>query len=147
MFRPISFVALFLLGFTALCNTALLHGADSAGAGRGKTGDDWETIDNGQLRIGVLRSSGAAIGFLAKSGSSRNLLNHFDRGRLVQQSFYGDGDGSDWNGKPWRYNPVQGGDWRGTGSRVTTFRRDGGRIHAVTVPRHWATGVELPECK
>jgi hypothetical protein len=34
------------------------------------------------------------------------VVNSFDRGRLVQQSWCGDEDGSDWNGRPWRWNPV-----------------------------------------
>jgi hypothetical protein len=31
---------------------------------------------------------------------------------MLQQSYYGDADGSSWNGQPWCYNPVQGGSWQ-----------------------------------
>ena len=78
--------------------------------------DDFIFLDNGRLKLGVEKSSGAGIAWLSASGSERNLINHFDRGRLVQQSYYGKEDGSLWNKQPWRYNPVQGGDWRGKGA-------------------------------
>lgn len=104
-------------------------------------------LDNGKLRLGVIRSSGAAIGFLAPSGSERNLLNHYDRGRLIQQSYYGDSDGSRWDKQPWRYNPVQGGDYKGTGSTVLELRATAATtLYAKTIPRHWASGASLPEC-
>lgn len=31
----------------------------------------------------------------------------YDCGRYIQQSYYGKEDGSNWNGTPWRWNPVQ----------------------------------------
>jgi hypothetical protein len=107
--------------------------------------DDWIYLDNDQVRLGVMKSSGAAIAYFAESASQKNLLNHFDRGRLVQQSYYGDKDGSLWNTKPWRWNPVQGGDWKGKGARVLEIRQDRTTLYAKTLPRHWASGEELPE--
>lgn len=108
--------------------------------------DDWVYLDNGKLRLGVLRSSGGAIAFLAPSGSSRNLLNHFDRGRLIQQSYYGNSDDSLWAKQPWRYNPVQGGDYRGKSPRLLELRSNSTNLYSKSVPLHWATGAELPEC-
>ena len=64
-------------------------------------------------------SAGGAIGWFSASRSGSNLLNTFDHGRYVQQSFYGDADGSDWNGKPWRYNPVQGGSWKNEPAQIS----------------------------
>ncbi|NJR42503.1 MAG: hypothetical protein HC767_07410 [Akkermansiaceae bacterium] len=84
--------------------------------------------------------------FLGQSGSTRNLLNHYDRGRLVQQSYYGDSDGSLWDKRPWRYNPVQGGDYRGKSSRLIELCSDSTSLYSKSVPLHWATGAELPEC-
>jgi len=106
---------------------------------------DWVFLDNGQLRLGVKKTSGAAIAWLSQSGSSRNLVNHFDRGRLIQQSYYGDADGSLWNKKPWCWNPVQGGDWRGTGARLLDFRADKTQLYARTEPRHWASGTAIAD--
>src|SRR5436190_8561687 len=58
--------------------------------------DDFVFLDNSHLKLGVKKSSGAGIAWLSASGSERNLINHFDRGRLVQQSYYGKEDGSLW---------------------------------------------------
>ena len=78
-----------------------------------KPRQQWEYLDNGIVRIGVDKSRGACIGYFAQSKTRRNLLNNYDEGRFIQQSYYGRPDGSRWNGKPWVYNPVQGGHAKG----------------------------------
>jgi len=110
-------------------------------------GDDWYFLDNGSIRIGVDRSRGAGIGYLSTSAPHRNVLNHFDEGRFIQQSYYGQKDGSLWNGKPWNYNPVQGGSWKGDVSRILEFHKNEQQqtIFSRVQPRHWATGVACPE--
>lgn len=108
--------------------------------------DDWRYLDNGEVRLGVNLATGACIGWFSKSGSSDNLLNAYDAGRYVQQSYYGDADGSEWNGKPWRYNPVQGGSWKNEPAEVIETKSDATSLYAKTKPRHWATGAFTPEC-
>jgi hypothetical protein len=72
-------------------------------------------------------------------------LNAFDCGRFVQQSYYGADDGSDWNGKPWRWNPVQGGSWQNRPARVLECAKvEHNRLRTAVVPRNWA-GQELCE--
>ena len=100
-------------------------------------------IDNGQLRLGVERHWGAGIAWISRSGSDRNLINHFDHGRLIQQSYYGAKDGSMWNKTPWNWNPVQGGDWRGNPARVLNLESGSNWIRARSQARHWASGVDL----
>lgn len=104
---------------------------------------DWAYLDNGQIRLGVKKTSGAGIAYLSASGSTKNLLNHYDHGRLVQQSYYGNPDGSLWNKKPWRWNPVQGGDWRGKPSEILEFRADARSLYSKIEPCHWASGERL----
>jgi hypothetical protein len=106
---------------------------------------DWIFLDNGQIRLGVKKTSGAAIGYLSPSGSKKNLLNHLDHGRLVQQSYYGDPDGSRWDKQPWRWNPVQGGDWQGRASELLESRADENALYAKVQPRHWASGEKLTD--
>ena len=108
--------------------------------------DRWHYLDNGQIRLGVNLSAGACIGWFSGAPGSENVLNSFDVGRYVQQSYYGDKDGSDWNGKPWRFNPVQGGSWRNTPAEVDDAHFDAANLYTKTKPRHWATGALLPEC-
>ncbi len=107
--------------------------------------DDWAFLDNGQVRLGVKRISGAGIGWFSASGSPRNLINDWDHGRLVQQSYYGQKDGSLWADKPWTWNPVQGGDYLGHGARVLELNTRTNFLYARTLPKHWATGADLPD--
>lgn len=106
---------------------------------------EWVYLDNGSIRLGVKVSSGAAIAYLSPSGSGKNLLNHFDRGRLVQQSYYGAPDGTTWNGKPWRWNPVQGGDWKGAAAKVLELESDETTLRSKSLGRHWSGCVDLPD--
>ncbi|MCD6051049.1 MAG: hypothetical protein K0Q55_2452 [Verrucomicrobia bacterium] len=105
----------------------------------------WVYLDNGQVRLGVKKSSGAGIAYLSLSGSERNLLNHFDHGRLVQQSYYGKEDGTLWAGKPWRWNPVQGGDYKHGAAKVLELKSDKTTLYAKSLGRHWSGCVDLPE--
>jgi hypothetical protein len=105
-------------------------------------------LENKRLKLGVDLDVGGAIGWLStREQPDKNLLNAYDHGRYVQQSYYGDPDGSDWNGKPWRYNPVQGGDWRGTAAVVVEVKSTSPTdLYVATRPRHWANGKLLDEC-
>jgi hypothetical protein len=137
-----------------LAGAAILPGAETVGKKAApvtaktpprKPAEEWIYLDNGQVRLGLKKSSGAAIGYFSPSGSERNLLNHYDHGRLVQQSYYGNPDNSLWNKKPWRWNPVQGGDWRGNPARVLDLRIGRTTAYAKTMGKHWASGADLPE--
>jgi len=108
--------------------------------------EDWVYIENDVLRVGLLRSHGGAIAYLSARNSVFNALNHYDYGRLVQQSYYGDKDDSRWGDKPWRYNPVQGGDSKGNAAKIVDFRSTDTTAYAKTVPRHWASGQLLEDC-
>ncbi len=112
----------------------------------GIAADDWVYLQNTDLRVGVLRSHGGGIGYLSKRDSDINTLNHYDHGRLIQQSYYGDDDGSRWADKPWRYNPVQGGDWKGNSAAVVEMVATETTVSVKTIPRHWASGELLDEC-
>jgi len=107
--------------------------------------DEWVYLDNDPLHLGVNKTAGACIGFLSAGKDQPNVLNAYDRGRFVQQSYYGDTDGSMWNKTPWRYNPVQGGHWQGKPAQVLEFKSDASSLYSRTRPVHWATGEDLPE--
>jgi hypothetical protein len=55
-------------------------------------------VENGRLKLGVDPDRGGAVCWLGRGGSPDNLLNVYDCGRYIQQSYYGADDGSDWNG-------------------------------------------------
>jgi len=112
----------------------------------GEEKKDWHFLENDHLKIGLLKSHGGAIGWISKGKGGKNLINHYDHGRLIQQSYYGDADGSKWGNKEWRFNPVQGGSYKGKPSIVEEFRTQGELVYVKTVPRHWATGELLSQC-
>jgi hypothetical protein len=126
-----------LVGALATC---LVGG--TAGAADNRSTNDFLFIDNGQLRLGVNRAWGAGIAWFSES-DGRNLVNHWDHGRLIQQSYYGEKDGSLWNKTPWKWNPVQGGDWRGHPARVLEVKSGTNWIHARSQAKHWASGADL----
>lgn len=105
---------------------------------------EWVYLDNGKLKLGVRKDAGACIGFLA-GPDGKNVFNSFDHGRFVQQSYYGEKDGSMWDKTPWRYNPVQGGDWKGRASTLLEFKADKTTLYSKTQPRQWASGADVPE--
>ncbi len=107
--------------------------------------NDFVFINNGELRLGVKKSSGAGIAYLALSATGENVINHWDRGRLVQQSYYGSEDGSLWNKQPWRWNPVQGGGWRHEPAQVLELKPEMASLYAKTMAKHWATGADMPD--
>lgn len=105
-------------------------------------------IDNGTIRLGVDVSGGGSIFYFAQSATYRNLLNHADKGRYVQQSYYGVKDSSYWGKKPWVWNPVQGGGSSESGSspaRVLEKKVSATTIYIKSLPKHWATGVDIAD--
>jgi hypothetical protein len=127
---------------TALFVAGMVSGEEKA---PGADADDWIFLDNGTLRLGVIKSAGGGIGHLSRSGAKRNLLNHYDRGRLIQQSYYGDTDGSKWVDKPWRLNPVQGGSYKNAVPPLLEVKVDDQKLYSKSIPLHWATGETLED--
>ena len=140
--RSLKFVVWSFFGFWILVLGVLTA---SAAAPVERSTNDFVFIDNGELRLGVKRSSGAGIAFLAMSATGENVINHWDRGRLVQQSYYGAKDGSMWDKQPWVWNPVQGGGWKHEPARVLELKAEKASLYAKTMAKHWATGADLPE--
>jgi len=105
------------------------------------------TIDNGRIKIGIERATGASLTHLSWKAYPSNTINSHDPGRLIQQSYYAgkqldrtaDGQHQAW--RPWSWNPIQGG---GVGSwtRVTEFKQLNNEqsLYAETIPKLWDTG-------
>lgn len=104
-------------------------------------------LANGKVKIGVDLSSGGAICWFSELPAERNLMNHADRGRFMQQSYYGKTDGSKWVAKPWRWNPVQGGDYKGKPAKLLDVKESDGTLYVSSVPVNWAGGQDLDECR
>ena len=93
--------------------------------------------------LGINLESGGAIGSFPLCSfplcsRDRNLLNRYDRGRFIQQSYYLDQDGSFWRDKPWCWNPIPGADWQGNSAKILTSAFQADQLTIVTQPRDWA---------
>lgn len=78
-----------------------------------------------------------------------NLINRFDAGRLIQQSYYGSngssGDGyvpGEYMGNLWNYNPVQGGNQFNESSKIVDLRVSGNELYIKCRPLDWALPAE-----
>ncbi|MBQ2724654.1 MAG: hypothetical protein IJF78_03000 [Clostridia bacterium] len=105
-------------------------------------GEPW--IEKDGVRLGITLEMGGAIASLTDSRSPdgyTNLLNRFDPGRLVQQSYYGIAEPpyepGEFMGNPWAYNPVQGGDKGGNRSRIIAYSRTEDEICIKAQPYDW----------
>ncbi len=103
-------------------------------------------IDNGAMKIGFNMNRGSGIFHISESRSQHSLVNNFDTGRLIQQSFYGNADGSVWpgagpngSGRPWIWNPVQGGSYDDQASMIERWGATSTCFRSWVRPRHWAT--------
>jgi hypothetical protein len=106
------------------------------------------------MTLGVDCARGGTISWLSARNlpypwTGRNLLNSYDAGRHLQQSYYGCDDGTCWYNRPWRYNPVQGGSWQNLAPKVLEGRlapapngMPGSVIRTRVQPRNWG-GQEL----
>lgn len=92
-------------------------------------------ISNGTIEMGFNTAWGGGIGYFSHMIDVKNVINRFDTGRNIQQSFYG-APGGTYNGLPWTYNPVQGGDSFGNGSSAV-ITRWGDSAYIKTTPLNW----------
>ncbi len=106
-------------------------------------------LENDRYKLGVLLSWGGGISYIEdkqdEDDSIGNLINRADPGRLVQQSYYGVLDGPLYTGAYygetlWGYNPVQGGDQYGNGSKLVDVQMspDGTSLYIKCRPMDWA---------
>lgn len=76
--------------------------------------------------------------------TSVNLINRYDTGRLVQQSYYGtiEYETSTFMENEWRYNPVQGGNQYNDASKIVDLRITEDSVYVKCRPLDWAKEKE-----
>ncbi len=102
-------------------------------------------FENHRYRVGVELCWGGGLSYLADRtcpvAGLENLLNRFDTGRLVQQSYYGTSEPpyecGEFMGNRWSYNPVQGGDRGGHKSKLIEARVGEHEVYVKCRPRDW----------
>ncbi|WP_035616160.1 hypothetical protein [Haloferula sp. BvORR071] len=104
-------------------------------------------LENGKIKLGVDLGSGGSVFWFSNLPDGPNLLNHADRGRFIQQSYYGAPDGSVWGDKPWRWNPVQGGHYQGKPAKLLDQKKTDTELYTKSIPVNWAGGQLLEDCR
>lgn len=102
-------------------------------------------LENQRYRVGIELCWGGGLSCLMDQKCPveglGNLLNRFDTGRLVQQSYYGTAEPpyvcGEFMGSRWGYNPVQGGDRGSHKSKLIDFRISEGEVYVKCRPRDW----------
>jgi hypothetical protein len=134
-----------IIGFTAILMVIfLLQGCNS------KLRKDTEEkneksigIDNDTLNVKLDLNRGGTISYISISGSERNLVNIYDEGRYIQQSYYAgksidrqaDGQSPDWS--PWSWNPIQAGDAYGNRAEILEYKKEGNTLYVKCIPMQW----------
>jgi len=91
--------------------------------------NDLVSIDNGTIHLHLDLSRGGAITYISKSGINRNIINTYDNGRYIQQSYYAGNDadrrleGQSANWPSWCWNPIQAGDTFGNKPKLLDFKK------------------------
>ena len=100
-------------------------------------------LDNDTLCLKLDLSRGGAICYISESGSERNLVNIYDEGRYIQQSYYAgklldrreDGQNPAWS--PWSWNPIQVGDSYNNRAEILDSRQEGNSLYVKCIPMLW----------
>ena len=133
-------------------------------------------IENDEYKLGITLDWGGALSYLEDKNSSVeavikdgvtkvdsdassrygvkarsrnvNLINAFDTGRLIQQSYYGTGDCDSYTGgvfmdNKWNYNPVQGGNQFNDAAKIVDVRITDESIYIKCRPLDWAKEKEF----
>ena len=104
-------------------------------------------IQNARFKVGTRLSWGGALCYFEDkndgNSSVRNLINIYDEGRLIQQSWYNANVITGlYNGAKWKYNPVQGGDWIGNDSRLIDVVIEDFSMYVKSQPMDWGAGTD-----
>ena len=102
-------------------------------------------FENERYRVGVELCWGGGLSYLEDKTCPVeglvNILNNFDTGRLIQQSYYGTGEPpyvrGEFMGQSWGYNPVQGGDRGNHKSKLIDTRVTENEVYVKCRPRDW----------
>ncbi|MBR2446607.1 MAG: hypothetical protein IKB28_08095 [Clostridia bacterium] len=101
-------------------------------------------MENEYFRVGIELAWGGGLSYFADKHAPDglgNLLNNFDTGRLVQQSYYGTSEPpfvcGEFMGNRWGYNPVQGGDRTNAKSKLVDLEITEKSVYIKCRPRDW----------
>ena len=125
----------------------------------------FHAINNGTIQIGVDVNYGGGITHLSDySSNGINLVNSFDKGRQIQQSYYGGPNDANYTYKPegyqgpiwpytffntggkWPWNPIGVGDYLGNHSCAIQIDVTPDSLYVKTRPLQWALENVTGDC-
>ena len=105
-------------------------------------GESHEYISNNNIKLGVDLSKGGSIFYLSAASNDINIVNTYDEGRYIQQSYYGGPTGYEdcvWRDNVWSWNPIAAGDaYRNEASIISFKNPTSTSMHIVSIPLQWA---------
>ncbi|MCR4920296.1 MAG: hypothetical protein K5945_01120 [Bacteroidaceae bacterium] len=101
------------------------------------------TISNRQMTVRQDLTRGGAISHIMRRGEERSLVNIYDEGRYIQQSYYAgnsidrksEGQSSFWS--PWPWNPIQVGDYARNRAEILEYRQTHHSTYVRCIPMLW----------
>jgi hypothetical protein len=101
------------------------------------------SADNGIVKVKFDLTRGGAISYISLSNSQRNLVNIFDEGRYIQQSYYAgnsidrkaEGQSPKWS--PWCWNPIQVGDEFKNRAKILDYKQEKDSLYVKCIPMLW----------
>lgn len=100
-------------------------------------------LDNGKLTVKADLTRGGAISYISKPGDNRSIVNIYDEGRYIQQSYYAGmavnrknaGQNAAWS--PWPWNPIQVGDSYHNRAQILEYSNTGDTLYVKCIPMLW----------
>ncbi len=111
------------------------------------TADNTYYLENERYKLGIRMNWGGGVNYIedfkGRLPEVKNIINQFDTGRLIQQSYYGIGAHGDYqpevfNNSRWVYNPVQGGDQHNNHSRIIDIAVEAHAVYIKSQPQDWS---------
>jgi hypothetical protein len=101
------------------------------------------STDNGIIKVTLDLTRGGAINYLSESDINKNLVNIYDEGRYIQQSYYAgkslnrqdEGQSPSWS--PWPWNPIQVGDSHRNRAEILDSYKNGDTLYVKCIPMLW----------
>ncbi len=101
------------------------------------------TIGNSKICLKQDLTRGGAINYISRADQERNLVNIYDEGRYIQQSYYAgntvnrqdEGQCPTWS--PWAWNPIQVGDYARNRAKILESRHSKNSTYVKCIPMQW----------
>jgi len=118
-----------------------------------KTDPTVQTLEvrNTLLHVKLDLTRGGAINYISLSDKKRNVVNIYDEGRYIQQSYYAGknqdriNEGQSPNWSPWAWNPIQVGDSYNNRAKILEYDKKENQLYVKCIPMLWDMNNEPAE--